>query len=47
MDIINRKNNVKTFENELYELTSTINNLIQEYEKESDPSKDYKYCKYL
>ena len=36
MDIVNRKNNVKTFENELYELTSTINNLIKDYEK-SDP----------
>ena len=32
MDIINRKNNVKTFESELYKLTSTIRNLIQEYE---------------
>ena len=39
MDIVNRKNNVKTFESELYELTSTISNLIQEYEKESDPQK--------
>ena len=42
MDIVNRKNNVKTFENELYELTSTINNLIKDYEKESTPE-DYKY----
>ena len=39
MDIINRKNNVKTFESELYKLTSTIRNLIQEYEKQSDPQK--------
>ena len=39
LDIVNRKDSINNYTNSLYELITTVNNLINEYDRESDPQK--------